>query len=61
MVIYQCGNCLWEGSTDEMQAEGDLLLCPNCCAFFLPDDDEPSVWSVVSVEDDPEDTDYGDF
>lgn len=41
---YTCTNCLWEGTAEEMDMEGDELLCPNCCAIFHPDDPSRGPW-----------------
>ena len=61
MVVYRCNNCLWEGDSNDMAAEGDYLVCPNCFASFCPTNVDDNVWSVVRIDEDEDGEDYGEF
>lgn len=55
MKTYTCTNCLWEGTTDEMDCEGDYFLCPTCCAVYDPNDVNYGVWEEHPLSDVPDD------
>ena len=61
MTKFRCTNCLWEGTLEEMDYDGMDYYCPNCVAPFTTDGAMVGPWEVSSIEEDPEDTDYGDF
>lgn len=57
---FTCGNCKWEGTSEEMKYDLLDFLCPTCENPFTTDGHMINDWEI-HVDEDPEDEDYGDF
>lgn len=60
MVLFQCKNCLWSGTPEEMVKVVGGYHCPECENSYCTDGETTAGWDMI-IEDDPEDEDYGDF
>lgn len=59
-TIFHCRNCKWEGTSEELKYDLLDYMCPECENLLTTDGALVGQWDYI-VEDDDEDTDYGDF